>query len=1017
MDVIEMFQVLGIRETGDERAIREAYREKLSVTHPEDDPEGFKRLRSAYEKACAYARAKREEQTDGEAAKERDDTPSGRWLEQAAGIYGNIVTRCDREKWRELFSEDAFLSLEEEENCRLKLLGFLAEHCRLPTDVWKLLDEKLNIVGDSAGLRERFPADFVRYLVNRCERGEDLDFGRFEGDPEAPYDLYLQYYDRCWRAIQEKDLKQAAELIQNAEELSIFHPVMEICKAHLLAAKDRPEEAAAQMRGLFERYPEDSMVAYNTAEILWRCGERAEAAAVYQGILEGNKGHYMANLRLTEWYYGRGEYQKAKECADKVLAFGGDDRFMELLAQVNREIEKELEEHYRREHDAPSGLELCWCYLQDGRIHRGIRLAEALSGSVPLDRETEYQGLLAKLYIEGVEFEQSAECARKWEEALSLRLKEPQPLEERERDLDRLRQSHIIRMQCFRAIGDQRSDPPEARRESYEKAIREGEAALNGSAQDVGICLGMAQIYLEMEEYERALQITGRLVEEYQAYAAYATEQEIYRRQWNAAGVVRSGQNCLRHFPDYARAYEHIAKVYLDLGRREELAELLAEAEKHRVKSVILDAYRFQMTQKPPETEVLYGRLREFRRTYFARAEEGDKSAYEEGLPILTEYLYWYPGTYMLVERALFHRIARHYDEAKEDLEKALQENPCQPYALNGLSFVYKYQGDYERALFYLKRALRCGDEGPNTVIYADLSNLYSLLGDDTRALSCYEQYAASSGRLSDYHAERLALCLARAGRKQDAVQTIEDAFRDRPLERFDRLVDLHQITGDREAAAGLLREWKKQLAGGGRSPAGDREPYYIRMAWQSALFGDGRRAVRCYDRILARSRNRNSAPKPQPGTLGDAVFLCILTGRQKRGRKLGGLLRERLGEAAVTRLENKSALYQMFLAEYYFAPEEELERLLEQEQGTETCRSCQYGVCRELEAVRIVFLLRQGNRREALRRVEENLERQPLDEYGRAIRNLCRQDKAAGKSGFLSAFREFVDAVRKDTK
>ena len=56
MNRIEIFQVLGIEETKDERALKAAYRQRLSAVNPEDDPEGFKRLRTAYEEACRLAR-------------------------------------------------------------------------------------------------------------------------------------------------------------------------------------------------------------------------------------------------------------------------------------------------------------------------------------------------------------------------------------------------------------------------------------------------------------------------------------------------------------------------------------------------------------------------------------------------------------------------------------------------------------------------------------------------------------------------------------------------------------------------------------------------------------------------------------------------------------------------------------------------------------------------------------------------------------------------------------------------
>ena len=57
-----MFHILGIEETKDEEMIRDAYRTLLKTTNPEDDPEGFKRLREAYEGAIALARQTEEEE-------------------------------------------------------------------------------------------------------------------------------------------------------------------------------------------------------------------------------------------------------------------------------------------------------------------------------------------------------------------------------------------------------------------------------------------------------------------------------------------------------------------------------------------------------------------------------------------------------------------------------------------------------------------------------------------------------------------------------------------------------------------------------------------------------------------------------------------------------------------------------------------------------------------------------------------------------------------------------------------
>jgi hypothetical protein len=50
---MDIWQELGMAPSGERAAIRRAYAERLKRVHPEDDPEGFQRLRRAYEAALA----------------------------------------------------------------------------------------------------------------------------------------------------------------------------------------------------------------------------------------------------------------------------------------------------------------------------------------------------------------------------------------------------------------------------------------------------------------------------------------------------------------------------------------------------------------------------------------------------------------------------------------------------------------------------------------------------------------------------------------------------------------------------------------------------------------------------------------------------------------------------------------------------------------------------------------------------------------------------------------------------
>lgn len=1004
MDRIEVFQILGIEMTKNEKDIKNAYREKLTVTNPEDNPEGFKRLREAYEEACRLARQSDEKQEE----EEKDETASGLWVEKAAAIYRNIHSRQDTEAWEELFADDCFLSLEEEENCRFKLLRFLMDHYRLPGEVWKLMDKKLEITAGAAALREKFPADFIRYILNKCERGEDVEFDQFEGEDEAPYDLFLQYYDRCWQALQNDDMEQAGQSLENADSLKIRHPVMEICRAEFLEKQGRAEEAVALLQSELEKHPEDAMLRYNAAEMLWRRGEaengafRRRSMEIYQALREENDDHYMANVRLTEWYYDNQQFKEAKKCAEKVLSAGSGDEFLELLIKVNREIEKELEEDWRKNGSSESALELCWCYLQDGKIARGILLATEIEKRLPPGKEAEWNGLMAKLYVEEAEYEDSITMTRAWEEELHKRLLTDESEEEKEKDRDRLRQACMIRMQCCYALGF----TDEAR---FAEAVREGEAVMEGTARDVGILYETAQLYVEMQEYEKCEETVLKLTEEYQLYAAYAILLEAYRRQLDAGGVIRMGSRCIQYFPSFVKAYEYMAKVHLDLEQPEELEKVFADAEKNGVKSDVLEAYKYQRTHSSMELETLNNKLKEFRREFRKPLEEGSLYLYETGLSRLTEYLYQYPDSYMFVERGIYKRVAHHYQEAREDFEKALAMNPANPYALNGLSFVYRYTGDYEKALIYIKKAILYMDKDMSATIYTDMADLYSLLGDYTRKLAACRQYEEITKDQSIWFQNQLGEAYDDLGQKEKACG-IYAGYGDRARWRsYEEQTGVY-IHGEEEARARkLLEKWCRELKQSGsvysavrlgiqsglgtllarRGKVSSEEAkefcrIYKQALWTETLYGE-EKAVADYAAKLVYYLYHRDGLDGSETDLADIVFACIVRRMNKQGKEYAQRLKKWLREDSFSGKNKyfnreKGHLQIEILAAWYTADDRGIEELLEKDSRCGFCHVCTSAICSELESMRILFLLRQGKTQEAKERLDRDMEILPAN-------------------------------------
>ena len=990
MGITEIFLVLGIEPVKDERLIKNAYREKLSVTNPEDDPEGFKRLRNAYEEAVAYAKTADDE--PGEET-ERDTTSSGLWVEKAAAIYGDIRSRQNEDQWKELFEDDIFLSLEEEENCRWKLLRFLMNHYRLPSDIWKLLDRKMHLVADAAVLRETFPPDFIGYVVNRCERGEDIEFDGFEGAPDAEYDLFMNYYDECWHALSEEKVNEAERLLAEAAALHIYHPTMEVCRGKLMYLHGQTDEAKAFMKALLEKHPKDAMVSYNTAELFWKSGDKDGSAEIYLALKAENEKHYMANVRLTEWYYDAGRYEEAKKCAEGVLYAGADDSYMELLTKVNEKLEDGLADKWNNEKDLLAGLELGWCYLQDGKNSKGIRLCRELEKALTEEKKMEFHGLLTKLYIEQGDYEDAIQTSKIWEGMLEAQIPLDETEEARAKNEDRLRQARMIRIQCHKMLGYKD-------REHFQRAIEEINLGETGTSKDIALLLEKAYIYTEMAEYEQALEITDRLIAEYQVYAAAATAIEAYRRQWEAGGVVQSARLCIDKFPGYVRAYEHLGKVYLDLDEHELLKELLELAEQNGVKSPYLEAYRYQMDHEVPEVDVLNEKLHAFDQEYQNRVDDGESARYEEGLEVINEYLYWYPDAYMLRRRASYHISGMQLEAALEDYEKALAEEPGNPYIYTGMFNVYRLMGKFEMALVCVKKSILYAEEEYANSMYYYMARIYMLLGDHEEALRYLEHYERVCPNANN-HLKCMSECLGRLGRVEEAVAKIKKRHLDGdPVKSgyYKEVGYIYRLAGKAEEGMRELIPWSKKLLKGplnlirlvkGKVDRAAYIDYFENAAWSALLCGKKEETMDFFDRQVQMGLQEYGEHSDEG--LNDAIFAAILLGKDEQGAAYAKALKaciERESTQSKLRFYDspKIRLFREFLARYYTATAEQLQEILDKESESTVCSFCLFNTCIELGAVRVLLLIKQGKKEEAKEMAVQNLKLRPYDEFMQAI-------------------------------
>lgn len=153
------WNLLGIDPTADESVIKKAYASQLQVYHPEEDPEGYQRLREAYEWAKKQAKVLQAEETscdldedewhsdtyDIDIPDDPDDEisvlqsswqagdfessplkrhPAQVFFEQMEELYNDFPRRMDPEQWKILMASDYMWGIDHQSERLSGLLRF-----------------------------------------------------------------------------------------------------------------------------------------------------------------------------------------------------------------------------------------------------------------------------------------------------------------------------------------------------------------------------------------------------------------------------------------------------------------------------------------------------------------------------------------------------------------------------------------------------------------------------------------------------------------------------------------------------------------------------------------------------------------------------------------------------------------------------------------------------------------------------------------------------------------------------
>lgn len=486
------WKLLGIEPTKDKKTITAAYRAQLAHTNPEDKPEAFKELRSAYEEALALAEQE-------SAALARDESPVGLWMERIRELYADFARRIQPECWEELLSDDVCMALDTRPLAEEALLNFLMQDFYIPQGVWQTLDRAFSWLERREELRESYRSDFIDYAV--------LNGIRYPAN--LPYELFVpgingndcDEYRRLYYRTGQSTPTELPPILEQMNQLSERHPYGELLNCSVLMENGKTEQALEGYRVLAESYPRDAKIQLEWAAQCMKMESWAEGESYIRRVLALRPDAAQAKQMLATCLAGQGRYAEAKKLVFRLMDdAGGDQKRISELRQIiqgwNGALIQTLEAQVETE---PENMELrvklAWCYLQNDRDGDALRLCRTIDSGYkdPYD----YHNLYAKTaYAMG---DYAAAFSHLQETENILKVMEPDGTDETARRIASLPEQLQMQGSCL--INLDRS----------EEAIGKYEQALELAPDNPEVLTHMGRLLCFVGDHSRAAEIFKKL--------------------------------------------------------------------------------------------------------------------------------------------------------------------------------------------------------------------------------------------------------------------------------------------------------------------------------------------------------------------------------------------------------------------------------------------------------------------------------------------------------------------------
>lgn len=737
-----VFQILGIRELADERTVKSAYMQKLKGTNPEDDPEGFRRLREAYEKAMELLYAAENE------PEEQEKSDIDLWIDKMDAVYQDFKTRGDVNAWKELLADEICENLDTSIDARNAAINYLLSHFYLPMEIWQCLDREFEFVADSEQLKEHFPEDFLNYVKHYTQNKYWVNFDRFakrEGAEQMNVDAYIRTYLDTKNFSDRQDFENAARKFEELAAYGVWYPLEEVEKMRLLEARGDAEKALELADWLSrECQKEESIYAADKEYILpvcgtikWNAGDKEGAFALWSSVPEAIDSKF----GMIKYYLeSEDTAEKAKDIAMDIWELdGSNERIEQYVIRANELIlgkfQRQLEKAQTQEEKDKISVEMAWCHFQNQNAQKAVEILDTIDPGE--DIYYSYHNLKGRALAALGKNAQAVPELRLW---LSLILKTADDgSEEAKKRLRRKGTAYLMLGHCL------------MKEKEYEEAVemlRFAEEENKELYDKFGAMSILAETYIAMQEYERAADKCDRILRmDPKYYPAYLLRQEACFKMRRAQQVVDDYYRAIEIYPSFYKPYLLAAKVFFLYSQYQDAKGVIDRAREAQVEfSDDLKLLEVKILRNLAQTDEERGQALEILKKL---SEEVQPK--ETDIEDLSEIDY---------ETALLYWDNRSMDLAIRYVKKAIAQNPSRNQYL-------MIQGDMLRDLKKFEEALKSyqaarSDYGNTPGYFHSVGCCYSGMGNSEKMVECFEKaleidpnYRGLNERIADYEMDR----------------------------------------------------------------------------------------------------------------------------------------------------------------------------------------------------------------------------------------------------------------------